>query len=469
MLAAMSTPAASPHPMATPVRDRGDACPGTLRLHTADDGALARIRLPGGVLGAAQAEALAQAASRLGDGDLHLTSRGNAQLRGLDPTAATELAALLGAVGLLPSPRHERVRNIVASPLADLADLTGEVRAWLRALDTLLCESEAATALSGRFLFALDDGRGDMAPLGADVTLRAASGNTAWLRIGVDDTAVRVPARDAPRAALLAAEVFLAAARASGAWRVAELPGGARRSAALTREVARRLGAVEEPYVAPTPPPGPPAPGIVTPSVEPDDPDTGREVAALSVVAPLGRLTGAQWRGLVDASREGAGEVRLTPWRGVVVPGLAPGTARARLAALDALGLVTHPGSPWLGVTACVGSPGCAKSLADVRAEAGRAVTAGSAPAPGQEGALLPVHWSGCARRCGHPKGEWVDVVALAEDTGGAGGAFEVARVHADGARDTPVETTATATAATSPNGRTPAETLAVHRRPRIP
>lgn len=66
-------------------------------------------------------------------------------------------------------------------------------------------------------------------------------------------------------------------------------------------------------------------------------------------------------------------------------------------------GLVTGPDSPWAGVGACVGRPGCAKSLADVRAEAEAAL--------GPVG-RLPVYWSGCERRCGHPHGEWIDVVA---------------------------------------------------------
>jgi precorrin-3B synthase len=122
------------------------------------------------------------------------------------------------------------------------------------------------------------------------------------------------------------------------------------------------------------------------------------------VGVPLGRITAAQWRLLADtARREGDGTLRLTPWRGVVVPGVSPERAPALLGELDAAGLITGPASPWSGVGACIGRPGCAKSLSDVRAEAGAAV--------GPVGAL-PVYWSGCARRCGHPHGDWVDVVA---------------------------------------------------------
>ncbi|MFD9902976.1 precorrin-3B synthase [Streptomyces sp. NPDC059063] len=402
MLAAVTTPPLPSSPQATvAARDRGDACPGALRLHSAHDGALARVRLPGGVLTVRQAEALGDAARRLGDGELHLTSRGNVQLRGLGDACGTDLAALLDAAGLLPSPAHERVRNVVASPLSGL-DGRGlrDVRPWLAALDASLCASAAAQALSGRFLFALDDGRGDVAGLGADVTLRAVADGAALLSLGAADEALRLAGEDAPRAALVAAETFLHAARESGAqaWRVADLPLA---DGALTRLVHRRLtaegincarGDTTLPGAD-----GGPAPGVVG--------------DALSVHAPLGRLSPLQWRELTYlAARTATGEVRLTPWRGVIVPapGLSSVRAREALDRLAATGLVTDPASPWLRVGACIGRPGCAKSLADVRADAARTLAA--VPSAG-----LPLYWSGCERRCGHPTGDRIDVVAAAE------------------------------------------------------
>ncbi|WP_405807450.1 precorrin-3B synthase [Streptomyces sp. NBC_01187] len=392
-------------------RSSGDACPGALRLHQADDGALARVRLPGGVLSAEQAEVLAECAVGLGDGGLHLTSRGNVQLRGLPADCGAELAELLGAAGLLPSPAHERVRNIVASPLSGLdGHGSADVRPWLTELDQLLCTSEAAQELSGRFLFALDDGRGDVAALGADVTLLAVGSGEALLVVG--GAALRMDASNGARAALIAAEVFLETARECGvrAWRVAELLAeGPVEAAEPARRVARRVPGTR---VAAVPSLGPagegPAPGLVPypgRRRRGQDGTQGPEGAvALSVLAPLGLLSAAQWRLLADtARREGAGELRLTPWRGVVVPGVRPENAAAALAALAAAGLVTGPGSPWRGVGACTGRPGCARSLADVRKDA--ASTLGT-------GGGLPVYWSGCARRCGRPPGAHVDVVA---------------------------------------------------------
>ncbi|MCL7376455.1 precorrin-3B synthase [Streptomyces sp. 35G-GA-8] len=393
-----------------PLRERGDACPGALRLHAADDGRLARLRLPAGLLTVRQAETLADAAERLGDGHLDLTSRGNVQLRGLDEGCGPELAGLLHEAGLLPSETHERVRNIVASPLAGLDEPAGldkppypNVQLWARELDGLLCASARAATLSGRFLFALDDGRGDVAALGADVTLLAHQDGSVVVRTGANRPGLCVAPEDAPRAALLAAETFLTLAEAggSGAWRVRELPAedGRELDAALRAALADAGIATRGVAEATTPDleGEPPLPGPVR---SPDG------TVALSVHARLGRLTVAQWRLLAAAAN---GPLRVTPWRGVIVPGVAPAMADAVLDRLRTAGLVTDPGSPWYGVGACTGRPGCAKALADVRSDA----TAAALSRPGSEG--LPVYWSGCARRCGHPQGRWVDVVATGE------------------------------------------------------
>ncbi|MFD3331472.1 cobalamin biosynthesis protein CobG [Streptomyces sp. NPDC058700] len=417
MLAAMPpTPATTPDPGEARIRDRGDACPGALRLHPAEDGRLARLRLPAGLLTAHQVTTLATAAETLGDGRISITSRGNAELRGLADDCGTALAALLADAGLLPSPTHERVRNIVASPTAGLDGLGyAEVQLWARGLDAALCAEPRAASLSGRFLFVLDDGRGDVAPLGGDVSLVADEDGSVLLHLGPQ--VFRLAAADAVRAALAAALAFLDAAEAAGngAWRPRELPD------AHVPDWARALaaaGIAAEPVPVPAPPlpvSRPPAPGVL-----------GAD--ALYVLAPLGRLTAAQLRALLPAD-----EVRLTPWRGAVVVGPTgpaeagpTGAAEAgptrpaeaartgsavdgpadRLARLAAYGLITRSDDPGAGVTVCTGRHGCAKSLADVRADA-RAVPAGP----------VPVHFSGCARGCGHPYGDWIEVLATGDDT----------------------------------------------------
>ncbi|MFD8571557.1 cobalamin biosynthesis protein CobG [Streptomyces sp. NPDC059639] len=373
---------------------RGDACPGALRLHAADDGFLARVRIPGGVLTVAQARALGALAGRLGDGVLHLTSRGNVQLRGLRDGCGGELADALSAAGLLPSPAHERVRNVVASPMSGL-DGGGhvDVRGWLRGLDAALIASSVTPELSGRFLFALDDGRGDVAGLGPDVLLRGLPGGDGLLSVG--GVAFRVPYEDAARAAVSAAEVFVEAAReVSGrrVWRVSELglPEGE-----LTARLSHRLGlrpADERPVGAR---------GTARPATTNAHPATGTglrpgprssNAGGAGCALPFGTATPDQWTALIDRAAElPAQEIRITPWRRIVIPG--------------ATEEEQHPETPWTRVGACIGSPGCAKSHTDVREDA-RTHLAEAHP-------TLPTYWSGCDRRCGHPAGTtYIDITA---------------------------------------------------------
>ena len=373
----------------TAARLRADACPGALQTHAAADGALARVRVPGGLLTGGQLRALAAAARDLGDGALELTSRGNVQLRGLADGAEAELGDRLAAVGLLPSASHERVRNVLASALTGRAGGHVDVRPWVRALDAGICADPALAALPGRYLATLDDGRGDAAGLGGDVGLLALSPAEVALTLAGTDSGLRADPDDAVALALAATRAFLdeRAAQGGTAWRLAELDDGAIRVAA--RLSGRRGETVDLP---PTPTPGP-----VGAAAQHD----GR--TALVAVVPLGRLSADQAELLARL----ADEVQLTPWRSVVVPDLAEDAVDDAAVALHRTGMVFDADSAWTRVTACAGRPGCAKSLADVRADAVRAVADGTLPAGGAR-----QHWAGCERRCGRPRGEVVDVVA---------------------------------------------------------
>lgn len=344
-----------------------------LAVHEAADGGLARVRVPGGVLSVAQLEVLRAAASDLGDGRLELTSRGNVQVRGLTADGPPELSQRLYDVGLLPSITHERVRNILASPLSGLDDQgTYDVLPLVSAVDQALCSRPGLAELPGRFLFALDDGRGDLSGVQADVLVRAVDERGALLSLG--GFSARVSWADVAEVMVAAAEAFLAE-RDGQEWRIAELADGGRR-------ILDRLGL--------------PTTGTVT-TGQHGSSTAGWHGSALVVTVPLGSLGQEQAVVVADV----ADEVRVTPWRSLVL--VAPADQGARL---EEVGLVTKADSPWNGVTACAGQPGCAKALADVRAEAWRVTP--RLPRHGR-----PMHWSGCERRCGKPSGEFVDVLAL--------------------------------------------------------
>lgn len=401
----------------TPVRTRtsGDRCPGALRLHEAADGLLARVRLPGGLLTADQVLALTDAADTLGDGALSTTARGNIEIRGLAPEDAPRLQRVLAAAGLLPSLDHERVRNIVATPTAGLDGHghAGDLTAAVRDLDRLLVSLPRTADLSGRFLFGLDDGRGDVLALDPDLAARWVSAEHAELVIG-GTPALVIDAPDVPKLLVAAALAFLQARDAAGetGWRLADV-------AERTRIVAAVVDACYSAFpdaLPMTESPGSPA-GHADPA--PLGP-IGDHAAHL--LLPLGQAPTSTWHALAGVARDGDGLVRTTPWRSLILAGL-PRADRDDLLSREDLGLATSHDDTWSGVSACTGLPGCASSHADVRAD----VRAAAAQVIGT--GELPVHVSGCDRRCGHPRRPHLEAVALPE------GGYATAR--ADGAAST--------------------------------
>lgn len=348
-----------------------DACPGALQVHQAADGALARLRLPGGMITAEQLEALAEVADGLGAGNLELTGRGNIQVRGITDAAA--VAERVAAAGLLPSVTHERVRNIVASPLSGRVGGLADVRPWVRELDRAIQADPDLAGLPGRFLFSLDDGSADVSGLGADAGIHVLPDGAALLLAG-RDTGVRVDPGDAAPTLIAVARRFLT--ERGNAWRVAELA----EPDALLGDLRPVAHAGDR-----FPPARPPVGWI----------EQSPEKVTLGAAVPLGVLTTRQARfvAAIDAP------VVITPWRSLLVCDLDPGVADTALRVLAPLGLVFDETSRWLDVTACAGSPGCARSRADVRADATRAVETGSA-AVTRAGA---VHYAGCERACGRP------------------------------------------------------------------
>ena len=112
--------------------------------------------------------------------------------------------------------------------------------------------------------------------------------------------------------------------------------------------------------------------------------------AGLGAVVPLGVLPArtAEFLAVIDSP------MIVTPWRSMLVCDLTEEVADTALRVLPPLGLVFDANSPWLQVSACVGSPGCERATADVRAEAVAAV---------ESGVHARVHYVGCERACGSP------------------------------------------------------------------
>jgi precorrin-3B synthase len=368
-------------------RTAADRCPGSLVLHRAQDGWLARVRIPGGRVSADQLIALSRAAS-IGNGLVELTSRANLQLRGLPAAAGEELAAIVGEAGLLPSPVHDRARNVIASPVAGRHPSSrGCTDAVVESIDRGVCTDGALAELPGRFLFAVDDGSRTALDRFADVVLICRDGGTYSLALAGHATAGTLPAADAATVALAAAAAFLAerGERGVDAWRIAELDQGA---AAIARRIGTEIaGELDEP------PGHPVAPG----RLEQRD---GR--VALTGLAPLGRLDGPDLACLAKV----ATEVRIGTGRTVTVLDIDPAAAATIEALLLSLGLVLQPGSGWVGLSACAGLGRCGHARVDVR-------SAATARARSRRPGAAAEHWAACERRCGERADQPIAVAAL--------------------------------------------------------
>lgn len=344
----------------TTTRTATDRCPGALRLHAADDGYVARVRVPGGRLTATQVCVLCDLADELGDGVLHLTSRGNVQVRGLAADAGEDVATRLVIAGLLPSLAHDRVRNVVASPYADLDDV-------LARFDRALIAEPRLAELSGRFLFGIDDGSGDVIALRPDLAVAAETDSNDGWRLVVDGHPTETTGDPVGRL-IDAAHAFLDLrdAHAPDAWRVRDLG-----------EYADRLGLRHPKRDSPVP-------------IRMTQPP-------VTVIVPLGSAPTTGWRALAGL----APRLVLTPWRSVVL--VDPTRPAEAASAARAAGFETDPDSLWARTSACIGRPGCASALADVRRDAADLAAAN----PGHT-----IHVSGCSRRCGHPVTAHLDAVA---------------------------------------------------------
>ncbi|MDL9946162.1 precorrin-3B synthase [Gordonia sp. ABSL11-1] len=371
-------------------RGLADRCPGVFSTHEAADGAVARVRLPGGRIGPDQLTLLAQAAAAHGDGFLELTARANLQLRGIGDVDAVAEAVI--EAGLAPSSTHDKVRNIEVSPLTGRIGGIADVAPVAEALDSRLRTEGWSAELSGRFLFGVDDGRGDIRRHRPDVCalVRSVDGPDIVADILVDDEPV-----GSARGVEMIVDALLDVAHmlvesAPGTWRIGDLTPD-ERSAVEERMGTRLPPAVRGPGDAAPDDAAPDgAPAVGEPIVGWFDQDDGRVL--LGAVVELGRIPArlAEFIAAVEAP------VIITPDREILICDLGEGVAETVVRVLAPMGLIFDATSPWARVSCCVGAPGCANATAPVREDLLAHVRDGEAIGDRE-------HWVGCPRGCGSP------------------------------------------------------------------
>lgn len=384
---------------------RPSACPGLLRIVAARDGGICRIKLPGGRLSTPQARAIAVAAEFCG-GVLEATNRANLQIRGIRAGCEPELIERLLAAGLgSSSAGGDDVRNLMLSPsaghdpqaLLDTRPLAAELLARL--------EGESRWhVLSPKFAIQLDGGEAlAMLEHPHDLWLSALPGEDG-LRYAFGLAGCPPQrAEDAPALASIpagqAGELVFALLALFLEWATAEqtrmrhllamLPAPAvldllrERHPTLELHNDAALAAWRRVPAAPQ----------RRFAVQAQREAGLCQVGAQSV---LGRLRAGQlWQLAELAERHGDASLRLTPWQGVLLPNVAAAEADGVLRGLQRIGLLTDPVAPLARLIACTGSSGCARALADTKADALDLAER----LPHLAGAA-DIHLSGCPRSC---------------------------------------------------------------------
>ncbi|MGO4308761.1 precorrin-3B synthase [Pseudomonas sp. KB_15] len=387
---------------------RPSACPGLLRIVSALDGGICRIKLNGGSISSAQAEAVATAAERYASGTIEATNRANLQIRGIGHEQTALIDSLLAADLGPRTAAGDDVRNLMLSPgagidrcmLFDTRPLAGQILATLQ-------NHESFHDLSAKFAVQLDGGE-DLTMLEHphDLWLSAfEQDGERRLAFGLagcptDQPAGSVALDDGHALVVAVLELFLELARPEQT-RMRHL------LADYSVEAVRLRLAERVPMQAVV--------GWQRLSAGSDlhmgaHPQAESGVVYVGAVPPLGRLDPAMLRGVAQLAREsGDGCLRFTPWQSLLLPNVLAENAAEVIRQLQCLGLHCEADQPLSRLIACTGSNGCGKSLAETKGDALQL-----AALLQRHGQTPSVHLSGCARSCAAAHTAPVTLLAVA-------------------------------------------------------
>jgi precorrin-3B synthase len=361
-------------------------CPSLLSPMQSGDGWLVRVKPTAAKMSTSAARIIAEAARQYGNGHIDLTGRANLQLRGLTPHSAEHAGQSIIAAGLAHNDAGvETIRNVMASPLGPddaTAPFDSHALAW--EIEAMLAAERELHALPSKFGVLVDGG--GVLPLAgatADIAVRAHADRLAIRLDGGMLATLCAPADLVHSVRALALEFLALTAQCTPhPTRMRSLVLAVGEDAIFA---AAGLSPVHLPF-ATTPAPSPV--GFI--------PFRGGDTGALGAGLPFGRIEADALTELARLGEEfGDATVRTTPWRALLLSGVAADQTDALAEAVQALGLITNPTDPRLAIFACVGAPACACASVDARADAAR--LAASTAAKG-----LRIHVSGCAKGCAH-------------------------------------------------------------------
>ncbi len=362
---------------------------GLWNVSPAQAGMMCRLRIPGGVLKAYQAEAIAESADKFGGGYVDVTTRANLQIREIGGRHMADLLTSLHEVGIMPrGSGADNIRNITGNPTCgiDPTELI-DVLPLCRQLHHHILHDRNLFGLPRKFNIAFDGGNSiasleDTNDIGFKA-VRVEAGNDVqtgvYFRVALGGiTGHGDFARDT--GLLLKPEECLPVAVAMVRVYIAHGDRGNRKKARLKYLLdewgfEKFLAEVEKLLSFSC---------LRIPLSECRSPREVNKTAHLGVhpqrqaghhyigiAIPSGRLTSAQLKGLASlATQLGSGTLRLTVWQNLLVSDIKTENIPEALSLLASLGLSHEPNFIQAGLVACTGSEGCKFGMAPTKSTA---------------------------------------------------------------------------------------------------
>ena len=339
---------------------------------------MCRLRLPNGILRAAQFAGVADLAERFGGGYAHVTTRANLQIREIAASNAVAMVEAIQDLGLCSrGSGADNIRNVTGTPTAgiDPQELI-DTRAYAREWHFHILNDRSLYGLPRKFNVAFD-GAGTIPVLEDtnDIGFQAVAVKEGfglepgiWFRLCLGgltghkdfarDTGILVRTADATKVADAVVRVFIdhgnRTDRTKARLKYALDAIGIEKFLALVEEkFGRKLDRAVPDAVAPRP--------LFSRTAH-----IGIHAQKqgglnwIGVVVPVGYLSVAQMRGLADIAREhGDGDIRLTVWQNLLISGVPSKKLEAAQARIESLGLAVATNAIRSGLVACTGNAGC--------------------------------------------------------------------------------------------------------------
>ncbi len=350
---------------------------------------MCRLRIPNGIVKAAQFSGLADLAERYGGGYAHVTTRANLQIREIEAHNAVATIEAMQDLGLCSrGSGADNIRNVTGTPTAgiDPQELI-DTRPFAREWHFHILNDRSLYGLPRKFNVAFD-GAGTIAALEDtnDIGFQAVAVNDGfgiepgiWFRLclgGITghhdfarDTGVLVRPRDACLVADAVVRVFIEHGNRTDRTKarlkyVLDAVGVEKFVALLEDKLGRKFDRAVPGAVAPRPAFDRTAHIGVHAQKQ-------NGLNWIGVALPVGRMTVAQMRGLADIAGEfGDGDLRLTVWQNLLVSGVPTEKLSSAQERIESLGLAVTANAIRSGLVACTGNTGCKFAASDTKRHA---------------------------------------------------------------------------------------------------